>query len=64
MEGRTETRVVRKRLVPKRENGLFNPRAAFWKGERAEQIVKTRVAGYTKKKPRKTLTLKLRSKPT
>jgi hypothetical protein len=39
-----------KRIVPKRKNGLFNPDAPFWKGERAEHIVQKRVAGYKKKK--------------
>lgn len=43
-----------KRTHPKRKNGLFNPDAPFWKGERAEDIVAARVARYKKKKKRKT----------
>jgi hypothetical protein len=43
---------VTKRIHPRRKNGLFNKDAPFWKGERAEDIVKKRIAGY-KKKPRK-----------
>ena len=39
-----------KRIHPRRKNGLFNKSAPFWKGERAEDIVAKRVAGYTKKK--------------
>lgn len=39
-----------KRVHPKRKNGLFNPDAPFWKGERAEHIVKKRVKSYVKKK--------------
>lgn len=42
-----------KRIHPRRKNGLFNKDAPFWRGERAEHIVKKRVAGYVKKKPRK-----------
>lgn len=42
-----------KRIHPRRRNGLFNKDASFWRGERAEQIVKIRVEGYKKKKPRK-----------
>lgn len=42
-----------KRVHPKRKNGLFNPEAPYWKGERAETIVKERVAGYRKKRTRK-----------
>ncbi len=48
-----EARVKKRRVHPKRENGLFNPDAPFWKGERAEHIVKRRVEGYKKKKARK-----------
>lgn len=36
-----------------RKAGLFNKKAPYWKGERAEDIVKKRVAGYKKKKRRK-----------
>jgi hypothetical protein len=43
----------RKRIHRRRENGLFNKDAPFWRGERAEDIVKARVAGYKKKKERK-----------
>ena len=42
-----------KRVHPKRKDGIINTDAPYWKGERAEQIVKKRVAGYKKKKPRK-----------
>jgi hypothetical protein len=43
----------KKKLVsPPRKNGLFNKDAPFWRGERAEHIVKARVEGY-KRKPRK-----------
>jgi hypothetical protein len=38
--------VKKRRIHPKRKNGLFNKDAPFWKGERAEQIVKKRVEGY------------------
>lgn len=41
-----------KRIHKKRRNGLFNKDAPFWRGERAEDIVKKRVEGY-KRKPRK-----------
>lgn len=40
----------KKRIHPKRKNGLYNKNAPFWKGERAEHIVKARVEGYKKKK--------------
>lgn len=43
----------RKRVHPKRKNGLFNPDAPYWKGERAEDIVVKRVEEYKKKKARK-----------
>jgi len=43
---------VSKRIHPQRKNGLFNKNAPFWRGERAEHIVKARVAGYRKKKSR------------
>jgi len=43
-----------KRVHPQRKNGLFNAKAPFWRGERAEDIVNARVAGYKKKKSRKT----------
>lgn len=43
---------MKKRIHPKRKNGLFNADAPFWKGERAEDIVRRRVAGYKKKKTR------------
>ena len=39
---------VSPRIHPERKNGLFNPKASYWKGERAETIVKARVATYTK----------------
>lgn len=42
-----------KRVHPRRKNGLYNKKAPFWKGERAEDIVNTRVQSYKKKKPRK-----------
>ena len=42
-----------KRIHPKRKNGLFNPDAAFWRGERCEEIVRRRVKGYKRKKTRK-----------
>ena len=41
-----------KRIHPRRKDGIINKDAPYWKGERAEDIVKKRVAGY-KKKPRK-----------
>ena len=41
-----------KRVHPKRKNGLYNPDAPYWKGERAEHIVAKRVEGYKKKKTR------------
>lgn len=45
---------MKKRIHPKRKNGLFNKDAPFWRGERAEDIVNARVEGYKKKrKPRK-----------
>lgn len=45
---------MKKRVHPKRKNGLFNKNAPFWRGERAEDIVKARVEGYKqKRKPRK-----------
>lgn len=43
---------MKKRIHPRRRNGLFNPKAPFWRGERAEDIVKARVEGYKKKKVR------------
>lgn len=45
----------KKKLIhPRRKNGLFNEDAPFWKGERAEHIVRARVEGYKRKpKPRK-----------
>lgn len=46
-------RLSMKRIHPKRRNGLFNKDAPFWRGERAEHIVRERVKGYQKKKPRK-----------
>lgn len=42
-----------KRIHPKRANGLFNPEARYWKGERAEHIVAERIKEYAQKKPRK-----------
>jgi hypothetical protein len=41
------------RIHPRRKNGWFNKRAAFWRGERAEQIVKARVEKYKQKRTRK-----------
>lgn len=43
----------RKRIHRKRKNGLFNKKAPFWRGERAEDIVNARVKGYAKKRTRK-----------
>jgi len=40
----------RKRVHRRRKNGLYNKNAPFWKGERAENIVEKRIAGYQKKK--------------
>jgi hypothetical protein len=42
-----------KRIWPKRKAGIINKDAAYWRGERAEHIVKKRVAGYKKSKRRK-----------
>lgn len=42
-----------RRLVPHRDGGLINRDAPYWKGERAEAIVKARVTDYFKKKTRK-----------
>jgi len=42
----------RKRIHPARKNGLFNKDAPYWKGERAEDIVRARVRSYKKKKTR------------
>jgi hypothetical protein len=42
----------RKRVHPKRQNGWYNKDAPYWKGERAEDIVRERVRGYKKKKTR------------
>jgi len=42
-----------KRVWPRRKNGWFNKDAAFWCGERAEDIVKARVRSYKKKRPRR-----------
>lgn len=42
-----------KRVHAKRKNGLFNKDAPFWRGERAEEIVRKRVEGYKKKVKRK-----------
>lgn len=42
----------KQRIHPKRKNGLFNEDAPFWRGERAEDIVRRRVATYKKKKTR------------
>jgi hypothetical protein len=43
-----------RRVHRRRKRGLFNPDAPFWRGERAEDIVKARVAGYkTKRKSTK-----------
>lgn len=33
-----------RRILPKRRPGINNPRAAFWIGERCEQIVEARLA--------------------
>lgn len=35
-----------RRVTPKRKSGLFNKRAPFWRGERAEDIVRRRVEVY------------------
>ena len=43
----------KRRVHPKRKNGLFNKEAPFWRGERAEEIVKRRVESYKRKKTRK-----------
>lgn len=43
---------MKKRVWPLRRNGLFDKNAPFWRGERAEQIVKKRIEGYLKKKVR------------
>ena len=45
--------IMKKRVYPRRRNGLFDKDAPFWRGERAEQIVQKRVQGYLKKKTRK-----------
>jgi len=44
---------MNKRVHPHRKNGLYNMKASYWKGERAEDIVNARVESYKKKKPRK-----------
>jgi len=43
----------RKRIHSRHKNGWFNKDAPFWRGERAEQIVKERVLTYTKKRIRR-----------
>lgn len=43
----------KKRIHPRRKNGLFNKKAPYWKGERAEDIVNARIDGYKRKTRRK-----------
>lgn len=52
MHGNQCSQYKSKRIHPERKNGLFNREAPFWKGERAEDIVRERVEGYKKKKTR------------
>lgn len=42
----------RKRVHPKRRNGLFNPEAPFWRGDRADGIMKARLKQYKRKRKR------------